>query len=690
MSRVVGPLPPEEQRFPVLVSAYKNELRRSERADRWYDFDLLERMKRHRDLTNSVRHQYASLDDEIVRAVAADFLQYCKGYGLANPESLVGLSRLVSDWDEGRSHVVSAERYDRINNRLTELEEQRARVHLEASERRSSQEKMQQLTERIAGLQRELEASEARVRKKDKKNDELRQRRHEDIERLKNERDQLRTRYEQQYGGSIEYIDLLRTITVLTQSRRAYEEHVLRLSPEQQQVLDEIRLDQNFMIRGSAGTGKSLVLLKAFSRAAAEDSEQLLEEARRRVMYLTFARSLVEYSRYLARVLGLDDWARRIDTVEQLMTRLMNRHVGNYQVQYLSNMNFAERFRTSRLEPQELQRELEDFIWANHYTYDEYVAQSVKRAGLGKPLSTEARREVWSAKKDLEQEMERRGVLSKGYARSRLLTSLSSTSKAVESVADLLFLDEAQDLSATELAILRKVVTGPIVMAGDEQQRIYSAYSPFDRSGVRIVGRTRHLHTNFRNTVQIHEYAQRFIRQVSKGDDMSVAEYADPFRNGPAPEVFQATDRAELRRSLAERLGFFVEELGYQPETIAVAAPTKSDLGDVKAVLHDRGYETDDLKTGGYEREGYVRLTTLHSIKGLSFPVVLLYLPGLPRLFGAHFGDEQRRRIRVSLVYVAVTRAMEHLNVFTNPNADPVLRSLLEAQAGAGAEPQER
>jgi ATP-dependent exoDNAse (exonuclease V) beta subunit len=56
----------------------------------------------------------------------------------------------------------------------------------------------------------------------------------------------------------------------------------------------------------------------------------------------------------------------------------------------------------------------------------------------------------------------------------------------------------------------------------------------------------------------------------------------------------------------------------------------------------------------------------------LDFPVVLLYLPSLPT--GGEYGEKAADSLARNLIYVAMTRAMDNLNVFL----------MEEAREGAG------
>lgn len=102
------------------------------------------------------------------------------------------------------------------------------------------------------------------------------------------------------------------------------------------------------------------------------------------------------------------------------------------------------------------------------------------------------------------------------------------------------------------------------------------------------------------------------------------------------PELFQTASSGSLFESLVQR------------ERLAPLGPSMANIKD------------SDFS---FDSEGAVRFSTLHSAKGLDFPVVLLYLDK-PHYFGSGYDDESVDRMAANLVYVALTRAMDHLNVF--------------------------
>ncbi len=218
-------------------------------------------------------------------------------------------------------------------------------------------------------------------------------------------------------------------------------------------------------------------------------------------------------------------------------------------------------------------------------------------------------------------------------------------------------------MTAADLKALKLLASRGLIMAGDTGQSIYGVGSPYRRAGVDISGRTRILHTSFRNTGQIQELAQCYRRLGGMEDDEGPAVTA--FRVGPVPELYTAGDREELAGLLVRKAYLFIEKLGYDPENVTVLAPGKADLELLGGMLQRAGYAWANIRDDAFtfKEQKTVRLSTLHSSKGLDFAVVLLFLPGLPPR--GEYSDEEAERLQRNLIYVAMTRAMDNLNVFT-------------------------
>jgi len=218
-----------------------------------------------------------------------------------------------------------------------------------------------------------------------------------------------------------------------------------------------------------------------------------------------------------------------------------------------------------------------------------------------------------------------------------------------------------------------------LIMAGDTDQSIYGVGSPYARAGIEITGRTRILHTNFRNTCAIHDLAERYRLLAGEGrHDATSAPQA--FREGPVPEITTGPAGRQLLDRLLARAELFVKTLSYDPENVCILAPTNEEVGRIGEALRARGYNAANIRDEGFSfhAPGTIRLSTLHSAKGLDFPVVLMYLPGLPSI--PQYDERSADKLLRNLVYVGMTRAMDNLNVFTVPEPkEPALRDLARA-----------
>jgi hypothetical protein len=112
-----------------------------------------------------------------------------------------------------------------------------------------------------------------------------------------------------------------------------------------------------------------------------------------------------------------------------------------------------------------------------------------------------------------------------------------------------------------------------------------------------------------------------------------------------------------------EKAILFIDKLGYDSENTTILAPGKADVSAIQDNLSRRGIKSANNKDDSFSftAEGLVRVSTLHSSKGLYFPVVLLYLPSLPN---APEYAEAAAGLARNLIYVAMTRAMDNLNMF--------------------------
>ena len=460
------------------------------------------------------------------------------------------------------------------------------------------------------------------------------------------------------------YVQNVSRFSLYTRSRRDYERGLMELTPEQVAAAEAMQPGHDVLVRGAAGTGKTIVLIHALARALRERSQELALAPRGRLLFLTYTTTLVKYDRYIADILRESQAEGIILTVDRFLSERLEMLGERQRVDYRIAQTLAERFHsTPFFTPQELATEVEEFLFGNLVSRQEYVEERISRRGMRQPLSAGQREAVWAVREKMVEAMEHDGVLSRNYSRVKLIQRLSEPAAAAAlRDVDCAFVDESQDLNAADLGALKRMSARGLLLAGDAGQSIYTAGSPYRRAGIDITGRAHVLHTSFRSTAPIQAVADAYRALSGLEDDETTTAVA--VRQGPPPELHLAASRSELLQLLLRRAALFVERLGYEPENLAVLAPSKTDLAAIGDSLGHAGYRYANVRDDEFTfREPHtIRLSTLHSSKGLDFAVVLLYLPALPAR--ASYDDATNELLVRNLLYVAMTRAMDNLNVF--------------------------
>lgn len=192
-----------------------------------------------------------------------------------------------------------------------------------------------------------------------------------------------------------------------------------------------------------------------------------------------------------------------------------------------------------------------------------------------------------------------------GYTRSSAAVRLkrylenASIDDLVKDI-DYLFIDESQDMLPVELAVLKDLTSHGVILAGDTDQSIYQARSPYSRGGFQFRGNTRVLHTNFRNTIPIHDFAETYRKKTIKGNIDAPDETA-AFREGPSPEIYTPKSGGHLSELLVQKVKVFIEEIGYPPENIAILIPSVKVRSRIEEGIKKAGYNSVWVKDDEFD-----------------------------------------------------------------------------------------
>jgi hypothetical protein len=266
---------------------------------------------------------------------------------------------------------------------------------------------------------------------------------------------------------------------------------------------------------------------------------------------------------------------------------------------------------------------------------------------------------------------------------ARLACDGIASSRVPQGQYTALLIDEAHDLADDWIAAAVKMVdpaTKSLLVLYDDAQSIYQKKRrklSFAKLGVEARGRTEILKINYRNTREVLTVALECARSIlqaresADGDDIPLVMPESAGRSGPVP-VFRRfeTNNAELR-SAADKVKELLAE-GRRPRDIVVISRQWWPLEKLQSLLagrHVPAVLTKNHRRGEQQEEDAVTLTTLHSSKGLEFPVVLMVSLNLLDARDEQFAEEVR------LLYVGMTRATHELHLSAgapSPFADSV------------------
>jgi hypothetical protein len=597
-------------------------------------------------------------DTEEALAARYNFLRFC-GFCRIESPALLDFAKPLLRWDERKAPLAEGGERNRIQDELAETEH--GKLLAQSTEWAQKKQRLAELEGEALRLSAERDREHARG--------ETGRERAAALDGELAECQRLKTTLVQQleaYRDLDSYVRNVNRFSLYTRTRMDYERGVMRLTAEQEQAVADARPGHDFLIRGGAGTGKTIVLLHAFGAAVRARAAELALHSGGSILFLTYTRTLVKYDRYVAEILREAEAGAAILTADGFFQDRLRMLGKQQRIDYGVIGQLAAKLNdTGFFSPQELAVEIEDFIFANMVTRREYIEERIPRRGMRTPLSAGQREAVWHVRDEVVELMEHDGILSRNYSRSVLIDHLaSSPGNASLGELDMAFVDESQDLTAADLRALKLMSRRGLIMAGDTGQSIYGVGSPYRRAGMDIAGRTRVLHTSFRNTMPIQEVADAY-RALSSAPEEDDGAGAWAFRDGPAPELYTAGTRTELLSLLLRKTALFIDSLGYDPENLTILAPTKTDLATIGDSLGHAGYRYANIRDEefSFKETATIRLSTLHSSKGLDFAVVLLYLPALPPR--GEYEERSAEGIVRNLLYVAMTRAMDNLNVFT-------------------------
>jgi len=657
---------------------------------------ILGRLRSGHQLTNAVRHDFVEVTREEAEAATHTFLEWCRLVGFEE-SSLVHIEKGLDLWRGKRDPIEREEETKRLRLELNSLRRDYREIEPKIAEISALNARFDEVAAQLSRRNAEIRELEQRASARDKKADNFRRQAsslRDEKRSIEEERNRLRTELSR-FEDVRSHIEYMSRFTSYTRSRGDYERSVIELSAEQIEAAERARKPGDFLITGPAGTGKTLVLLHALDGELGRADEELGLAGDAPFALLTYTRTLVRFSHYLASIIGRHDTEPLISTVDAFLLKAL-KVIRNDAYVVFSN-KLVDTFATTvspwvgdSLPPDTIIAEIEDVLFAGGMSEEQYLASTrpfvrspPDRSGADGPTLDERRR-IWQAAEACIAVMDETDGYTKAYASLLISRTLDADGELAESLrVRRIYVDESQDLSASDLGALERLSKEGLVMAGDRNQGIYRLGLSFRDAGISVQGRSRILTRNYRNTRTICELSERFRSRSPgsvAGDDGRLNAEGDARREGPEPELYFSDDYDAAAATIVRRCSFFIEQIGYDPENIAVLAPSNDDIKTLQPLFKDAGIKTAAMRSKSFdfqESQG-VRLSTMHSAKGVEFPLVCLFLPGFTDR--PEHTEEENEQIQSNLVYVAVSRAMDNLQiVVVEPVDHPVVRRLVES-----------
>lgn len=431
------------------------------------------------------------------------------------------------------------------------------------------------------------------------------------------------------------------------------------------------------LVRGTVGSGKTLILLKRAKYIREKFPEQ-------KILILTYNKSLKAYLDKVYKEIGGDGTTVEILHFHKWCFNLLSQNnaflkplTTNSRLGLIKNLLATSR--DEDLSPEFLLDEF-DWIkervpyreWAN-YTNPDKLRRVGRKRGLGSN-EKEKREKIYKVF------MEYEGKLSKlrlcDWADIPVHVLQATDKKVISSGQyDTILVDEAQDFAPSWFLVIMKMIkpkTGSIFIVGDGTQKIYRKDFTWKEVGIAASAQnTTILTKSYRNTHEILDAAIELIKEsqtliddiAESGESVAEHENNNVLRHGPLPIMMAFTDKRTEYVAIAYEIQNLIKQ-GYQPEQIALLHRHKDMNRNAVEELHRLKIPCKIMGTQADFKESSVKICTLHSAKGLEFDVV--FICGLDNAAETEHDksaeelqeilDQERK-----LLYVGMTRARQRL-----------------------------
>ncbi|MGJ4802465.1 3'-5' exonuclease [Luteimonas sp. SDU82] len=495
-----------------------------------------------------------------------------------------------------------------------------------------------------------------------------------------------------------------------TIAQRPLSEFLILLDPEQRSALQRIRGDGPYLLKGSAGTGKSLVgLYHMRDLIESRAGESLFEGKPAWFGVITYTNTLVDANLELLRSITPESSHRMslCRTLDKIAYKLATLSLGrrpqlqgadamtaiiDQVVRRRNQEGSAEVLLLDKLGASYIASEIEQMIIGNGLEELQGYLE-IERRGRRRALRREEREALWQLYLQFMSACRERNMQTWEQCRLIALNYLRNHPEYPRFSS--LFVDEAQDFSKTARQLCLELVADPknLLLAADSGQSIYATPQSWRKCDLRFNFQRRRpilLSKSYRATWQIGQAIAPLRSDPGDEDDQSAN--AAPVFSGPKPSWIDVA-LPEHPKRVAEEVEKLVRDSLHpiQAGLIAIIVRDSPRATAYQNALSERGIECAVVTKGAplQVRRENVHIITAHSSKGLGFPVVFVpdvsascYPP--PYLLSRTTDQEQRDELGAQeqrLLYVALSRASHRLYMIVDREEPSVLVSKLDRSA---------
>jgi len=431
-------------------------------------------------------------------------------------------------------------------------------------------------------------------------------------------------------------------------------------------------------VLGGAGTGKTVVLMHRARHLA----RAMFTDADDRILVTTYTRNLAADLRQNLRTLCGDELQRIEVTNLHLWAVRFLRAQGLPRPQIVTGGKQRKLWALAYAEAGVdawplgfLRDEWEHVVQAQDVTNERGYLRA-RRVGRGTGLSRRQRSAAWTVFVAYRALLDAEGLVEWADVIREARRWLEQHPGSLPYRAVLA--DEAQDFRHADLLLLRALLPkGPndLFLVGDAHQRIYGHRPTLGRCGINVRGRrSRRLTLNYRTTEEIGRWAIALLHGMSVDDldgGVDTLKGYRSLREGPEPDLRHFERPVQEAAFIAKRVAEWLESA--PGADLCLAARTKRLVrARYLPILRAAGIEAVEIETDAEASLGPgVRVATMHRLKGLEFPRMILAgvqggvmpqpLRGSAELDETATQDHEQQERR--LLFVAGTRARDELVV---------------------------